>query len=396
MGIAAFGKIPGVGGRVGLFNLGNTCFFNATVQSLAHTDLLISFFFDDWRKHVNHENRLSTEGHLANAFALIVDNIWKRREPVIFPQQLFETVIKFKPIFGDHAQHDAQELLMFLLDGIHQDLNRVTTRGYIEGIEGDIRDEEMQADAAWKRHKLANDSIIVDIFHGQLRTKLICPCCNRENVVFDPYVSVTLPLPTERLTSVRYFYTLADPRLPRHSMKIQVKTGAESECIASYLQSRFNAQNPVVVGRDVLTGDYGVKIMPQRRGIEYFVFDIPDTTKLYCLVSVYLQYQVQKFSSLIDGPLLIEAPTSFDDLQETVERQMIYLWEDKGGSNKSQESRLADEPNPELFQEDRRISAIQVHPDVTEFVPSEEPLIATQSLKVVLNPKYSRESKGFS
>jgi hypothetical protein len=80
-------------------------------------------------------------------------------------------------------------------------------------------------------------------------------------------------------------------------------------------------QDPVVACRDVLTGNYGVNRIPQRRRIEYFIFDIPDTTKLYCLVSVYLQYQVQKYSLLIDGSLLIEAP-SFDRLQDIVEPRL--------------------------------------------------------------------------
>lgn len=36
------------------------------------------------------------------------------------------------PIFGNYKQQDAQELLIFLLDGLHEDLNKVKERRYIE------------------------------------------------------------------------------------------------------------------------------------------------------------------------------------------------------------------------------------------------------------------------
>ena len=36
--------------------------------------------------------------------------------------------------FNDHNQHDAQEFMAFLLDLLHEDLNRVHVKPYIEVI----------------------------------------------------------------------------------------------------------------------------------------------------------------------------------------------------------------------------------------------------------------------
>ena len=39
---------------------------------------------------------------------------------------------RFAPQFSGYQQHDSQELLTFLLDGMHEDLNRIKKKPYIE------------------------------------------------------------------------------------------------------------------------------------------------------------------------------------------------------------------------------------------------------------------------
>ena len=41
-----------------------------------------------------------------------------------------------------YQQHDSQELLTFLLDGLHEDLNRVKKKPYIELKDSDDRPDE--------------------------------------------------------------------------------------------------------------------------------------------------------------------------------------------------------------------------------------------------------------
>lgn len=48
---------------------------------------------------------------------------------------------------------------------------------------------------SWKNYKLRNDSIIVDHFHGLLKSRVICPHCEYLSVAFDPFSSLSLPLP---------------------------------------------------------------------------------------------------------------------------------------------------------------------------------------------------------
>ena len=38
----------------------------------------------------------------------------------------------FAPQFCDHKQHDSQELLTFLLDGLHEDLNKVRKKADVD------------------------------------------------------------------------------------------------------------------------------------------------------------------------------------------------------------------------------------------------------------------------
>ena len=56
-----------------------------------------------------------------------------------------------------------QELLAFLLDGLHEDLNRVKCKPYSEAKDSDGRPDEEVADEYWGNHLARNDSIIVDI-----------------------------------------------------------------------------------------------------------------------------------------------------------------------------------------------------------------------------------------
>lgn len=56
-----------------------------------------------------------------------------------------------------------QELLAFLLDGLHEDLNRVKHRPYINSGDADGRSDEEVADEYWANHIARNNSIIVDV-----------------------------------------------------------------------------------------------------------------------------------------------------------------------------------------------------------------------------------------
>lgn len=50
-----------------------------------------------------------------------------------------------------------------MLDGLHEDLNRVKCKPYIEVKDGDDRPDREVADEYWRNHLARNDSIIVDI-----------------------------------------------------------------------------------------------------------------------------------------------------------------------------------------------------------------------------------------
>ena len=84
--------------------------------------------------------------------------------------------------YNGSNQHDSQEFLSFLLDGIHEDLNRLLvqptlTRTPEQEAELERLSPQIASEQEWRLWKTRNDSIIVDFFQGQFRNRMQCLTC---------------------------------------------------------------------------------------------------------------------------------------------------------------------------------------------------------------------------
>mmetsp|Transcript_626 Transcript_626/g.2319 ORF Transcript_626/g.2319 Transcript_626/m.2319 type:complete len:1165 (-) Transcript_626:557-4051(-) len=192
-------------GKVGLDNLGNTCFMSSAVQALLHCWPFTRYFLNNsFEKDLNKENFLGTGGILAKEYESLAKRMWFGSDTCIVPRGLKAAVARFAPQFVGFAQQDAQELMAYLLDGLHEDLNRVRDRPYTETPEHRGRPDWEVAEEALQTYKKRNDSIVVDLFAGQFKSAIQCPHCPHNSVVFDPFTQLPLELPTkyERLIRI--------------------------------------------------------------------------------------------------------------------------------------------------------------------------------------------------
>lgn len=128
------------------------------------------------------------KGAIAEAFGSLLRRIWLPSDSntAYSPREFKQVLQKFAPQFSGYQQHDSQELVAFLLDGLHEDLNRVLDKPYVEKPDwkGGADKELVEfARQSWDGYMRRNDSVIVDLFQGQYQSTLVCPECKKARIV---------------------------------------------------------------------------------------------------------------------------------------------------------------------------------------------------------------------
>ncbi|XP_023008156.1 ubiquitin carboxyl-terminal hydrolase 32 isoform X4 [Maylandia zebra] len=191
-------KVPTEKGATGLSNLGNTCFMNSSIQCVSNTKPLTDYFLSGRHLYeLNRTNPIGMRGHMAKCYGDLVMELWSGTQKNVAPLKLRWTIAKYAPRFNGFQQQDSQELLAFLLDGLHEDLNRVHEKPYVELKDSDGRPDWEVASEAWENHLRRNRSIVVDLFHGQLKSQVKCKTCGHISARFDPFNFLSLPLPMD-------------------------------------------------------------------------------------------------------------------------------------------------------------------------------------------------------
>ena len=141
---------------------------------------------------------------LAESYAALLDEARRSHGSAVVPRALKQQVARTAPQFTGYGQQDAQEFLRFLLDGIHNELNRVTTKPAYKEIDCDKEPVDKQSEIWAKYFKARDNSIITDLFEGQLCSCLTCSQCGYKSYTFDNFLDLSLSIPRKSVKITGY------------------------------------------------------------------------------------------------------------------------------------------------------------------------------------------------
>lgn len=198
----------------GINNLGNTCFFNAVMQNLSQTHMLIDLIQEVKEKGYKLkicppvETNLtaltvtlpSPEPLTAAMFAFLQSMKESGKGP-INPKILFNQLCQKAPRFKGYQQQDSQELLHYLLDSIRVEETKRVKAGILKAFNNPT---EKTADDETKRQVKAYGkegvkmNFVDRIFVGELTNTIMCEECEHISTVKEAFIDISLPIIEER------------------------------------------------------------------------------------------------------------------------------------------------------------------------------------------------------
>lgn len=140
-----------------------------------------------------------SQGKLAEAFGSLLKELWTSYDVSVAPKNFKAALAAIDEQYNGYNQHDAQEMLARLLDCLSEDLNKVLKKPYVEQPDSAGRDDKVVAAEWWENHLQRERSIVSSLFTGQFKSSIHCLACNFDSSRFEPFMSLSLPLPETRV-----------------------------------------------------------------------------------------------------------------------------------------------------------------------------------------------------
>ena len=188
---------------IGLANIGATCYMNATLQCLSNTDKLTNYFLKEFKYDKSDDTK-----KISNQYYKLIHHLWdKYTDKKDYAPNSFKKVLsEANPLFSGINSNDSKDLLNFLLETLHRELNNVPKEKEDDNniIDNNINqlNEEYIKQNFFKDFAKKYRSIISDLFYFTYEIKT--QCCGCQFIKYNFQVNSFLEFPLEQVNKYLY------------------------------------------------------------------------------------------------------------------------------------------------------------------------------------------------
>jgi ubiquitin C-terminal hydrolase len=192
-------------GRVGLANLGQTCYLNAVMQSIRYCPELITYFINE--KHKAHIKMDRISAPVVVETADVIKGMWTadvRFRASMAPRGFINAVTRasrdrdFSILSGDQA--DAGEFLQFLIESLHSGVARSVQMDIVGSAKSALDELHIKSLDSWRDFHKKEYSPIIENFYGQTLSTVTCKRCSTKTNTFEPWAMLKVPVSKEHQT----------------------------------------------------------------------------------------------------------------------------------------------------------------------------------------------------
>ena len=228
-----------INSRIGLINLGNTCYINSPIQILLHCSIFME-------KLLINVKFTSKKTQFTNNLLYVCQKM-KNADQVVNIKEFKELIGKKDEIFHGERQNDSQEFLRKLLENISQELNRVENPIPWKDLSNSfLKTKLLRFQLFYEYSRKREKSIITDLFYSIICTTLTCEC-KYECYPFQELLDIPLLIPKNHNSitineilrnffSIQYVEKLCQKCKNQTKHKQNIKLASPSEILILSLQ----------------------------------------------------------------------------------------------------------------------------------------------------------------
>ena len=198
-----FEKSEGLFPYVGLRNVGLTCYMNSTLQCLLHIPELNNFFlnvylnqkdnFDSINKAAETGGKLS-KGYFDLLMLVIEKNLENRSSKSVTPNCFHNIIGNLNPQFSAYDANDSKDLLLFLIQSMHDELNYYGNKKLKVVPPCDQTIPQKALEFFLEVNNELNLSIFSYLFYGIFKSETECLECHQKFYNFQYFQILSFPL----------------------------------------------------------------------------------------------------------------------------------------------------------------------------------------------------------